>query len=72
MLNKIKNKLFSKSRLSSEIILTPSEFVELYEKAPSKIISSEIIPPVIGNSDFGRIRVILDSTSYNKPQLTRI
>lgn len=64
MLYNLKKRFFPKYRTSSELILTPSQFVFLYEKNQKKIISSEIIPPTLGNSDFGKIKVLLDTSAY--------
>ena len=42
-------------------ILTPSEFIALYEKNPESIKSSFIVPPELGKPGFGKIITHLDS-----------
>jgi len=58
---------FSRRSYSPGVIISPIEFIKLYEKDKSRIISSEIVPPSIGDSDFGMIRVVLDKTPYGLP-----
>lgn len=38
-------------------VVTPEEFVKIYNENSSNILSVKILPPKIGNNDFGRILI---------------
>jgi hypothetical protein len=44
------------NRIEKEV-LTPEKFLNLNEKDKANISYSEIIPPRLGHSDFGKIKV---------------
>ena len=46
------------------IDLGPEEFIKLKTERPESIAGVEIIPPVLGSDNFGKIRVKLTSPRY--------
>ncbi len=44
------------------VILTPKQFIELDSKYKKYIESSEMIPPVLGENDFGKFKVVFKFT----------
>ena len=38
-------------------VVTPEEFIEIYNERSSEILSAKIVPPKLGSNDFGKILV---------------
>lgn len=54
--SKLRRRTFFGS-FSGSLVLTPLQYINLYKSNPQSIKSIELIPPVIGEEDFGSFKV---------------